>query len=521
MLLPDPPAKNVDSARGNKDFSGNPHLADAVLTPRGPERIPADQSPTLPSESCQHFWPDGTFRYDVFGPRQHLQALHPENARTHNGLRKGVVSFAQRVVDGKKNWREWTVPVGGDAIYQAEEILRAGGEDVYISQQAFTRWRGIADLAALGSNYVDLDYHQCVKWQEKRPGDVAAAVLDKLDEGGIPLPSYILSTGRGLVCVWLTELLPPMALPRWSLLQKTLAGTLTEFGADKRALDAARVFRLAGSTNSKAERDRHHVGMIWCQGTPDAPTRHQFSTLADEVLPHTQAEIVSLRAKRVARKAEREGRTKQATQKLTGATYWSGVHDDLQSLRRYRNPVTGTLPPGQRDIWLFVAANALSWIDAVDDMEREVRILSMQAAGWSESESKARLSAVVKRARQAAAGKMALYNGHEVDTRYRMRADTIVDWLQIEPTEMRAADLRVLIDTDRRREREAERQTESRRRRGAKDQSEQKAARMELGRQCLYLSVKDGMSRDDLAGHFGVSTGQISKAMKESRAANE
>jgi hypothetical protein len=483
--------------------------------------IPADQSPTLPGESCQHFWPDGTFRYDVFGPRQHLQALHPENARTHNGLRKGVVSFAQRVVDGKKNWREWTVPVGGDAIYQAEEILRAGGEDVYISQQAFTRWRGIADLAALGSNYVDLDYHQCVQWQEKRPGDVAAAVLHKLVEGGIPLPSYILSTGRGLVCVWLTELLPPMALPRWSLLQKTLAGTLTEFGADKRALDAARIFRLAGSTNSRAEWDRRHVGMIWCQGTPDAPSRHQFGTLADEVLPHTQAEIVSLRAERVARKADREGRTKQATQKLTGATYWSGVHDDLQSLRRYRNPVTGTLPPGQRDIWLFVAANALSWIDAVDDMEREVRILAMQAAGWSESESKARLSAVVKRARQAAAGKMALYNGHEVDTRYRMRADTIVDWLQIEPTEMRAADLRVLIDTDRRREREAERQTESRRRRGAKDQSEQKAARLELGRQCLYLSVKDGMNRDDLAGHFGVSTGQISKAMKEARAANE
>ncbi|GMB83485.1 hypothetical protein NN6n1_42680 [Shinella zoogloeoides] len=431
------------------------------------------------------------------------------------------MSFAQRVSDGRKNWREWTVPVGGDAIFQAEEVLRAGGEDVYISQQAFSRWRGIADLAALGSNYVDLDYHQRAQWKEKRPGDVAAAVCHKLEEVGIPLPSYILSTGRGLVCVWLTELLPPMALPRWSIVQKNLAGALTEFGADKRALDAARVFRLAGSTNSRAEWGRRHVGMIWCQGTPDAPTRHQFGTLADEVLPHTQAEIISLRAERSARKAEREGRTKLAAQKLTGATYWVAVHDDLQSLRRYRNPVTGTLPPGQRDIWLFVAANALSWIDAVDDMEQEIRILAMQSAGWSESESRARLSAVMKRARQAASGKMALYNGREVDTRYRMRADTIVDWLQIEPAEMRAADLRVLIDTDRRREREAERQTESRRRRGAKDQNEQKAARLELGRQCLYLSVKDGMNRDDLAAHFGVSTGQISKAMKEARAGAE
>ena len=481
--------------------------------------IPADQSPTSPEKSCQHFWPDGTFRYDLFGPRQHLQALHPENTRTHNGIRKGVVSFAQRVSDGKKNWKEWTIPVGGDAVLQAEEIIRAGGDDVYISQQAFNRWRGIADLSALGSNYIDLDYHQRARWKGKRPNDVAAAVLYKLKKVGVPFPSYILSTGRGLVCVWLTELLPPMALPRWSQVQKNLAGALTEFGADKRALDAARVFRLSGSINSKADWDRRQVGMIWCQGTPDAPTRHVFGTLADEVLPYTQAQIISLQAERAARNEEREGRPRQTIHKLTGATYWSAVHDDLQSLRRYRNPETGTLPPGQRDIWLFIAANALSWTRAVDDMEREIRILAMQSAGWSESESKARLSAVVKRARQAASGKTTLYSGNEVDARYRMRADTIIDWLEIEPAEMRAADLRVLIDTDRRRERGAMRQTESRRRRGAKDQNEQKAARLELGRKCLYLSAKDGMNRDDLAARFGVSTGQISKAMKEARAA--
>ena len=35
---PDLPAKNVDSARDSKDFPGNPHLADAVLTTREQER---------------------------------------------------------------------------------------------------------------------------------------------------------------------------------------------------------------------------------------------------------------------------------------------------------------------------------------------------------------------------------------------------------------------------------------------------------------------------------------------------
>lgn len=459
-----------------------------------------------------------TFDYGRFGSGHHVQALHPENTKTRGGLRKGVVSFAQRVSDGKKNWREWTVPVGGDAVYQAEKIIISGGvEDIFISQQAFGRWRGIADLTAIGSHYVDLDYHTRKRWQGRPPRDVAAAVIHLLDEQGLPLPSYILSTGRGLVCVWLTELLPPIVLPRWTLVQKALAGILTEFGADKRALDAARVFRLAGSVNSRADWDRRQVGMVWCQGSPEAPSRHAFGTLADEVLPKTQAEIVSLTAVRAARQAERLASQKGLVPKLDGVTYWTSVHNDLQNLRLYRNPVTGALPPGQRDAWLFIAANALSWMHATENMQREVRVLAMQAAGWSVSESKSRLSAIVKRAHQAAAGKSVFFNGHEVDPRFRMRASTIIDWLEIEPAEMRAADLRVLIDSDRHRERDAERQTESRRRKGAQDRAEQQAARLALGQKCLYLSAKSGMNRDDLAAHFGVSTGQISKAMVEAR----
>jgi hypothetical protein len=480
--------------------------------------IPTDQSPTLPQKICQQIWPNGSFRYEAFNSVEHIKALHPENSQNRNGVRKGVVSFAQRVSDGKKNWKEWVVPVGGDAICQAERIVRNGtGEDIFISQQAFGRWRGIADLAAIGSHYVDLDYHKLKKWNGRKPQDVAAAVIYLLDEQELPLPSYILSTGRGLVCVWLSELLPPIVLPRWTLVQKTLANILTEFGADKRALDAARVFRLAGSFNSCAKWDRRQVGMVWCQGSPVAPTRHVFGALADQVLPHTQAEIISIRAERTARKAEREGLEKRITHKLTGFTLWSTIHDDLQKLRRYRNPQTGALPPGERDAWLFVAANALSWMVAVEDMEREIRILAMQAAGWSDSESKSRLGAIVKRGHQAAAGKSVHFNGREVDPRYRMRADTIVDWLQIEPAEMREADLRVLVEPAIQRERATERQTEFRRRKGVGSREEQRMARLALGQKCLYLSAKSGMNRDELAAHFDVSTGQISKAMTEAR----
>ncbi|MGX5722824.1 hypothetical protein [Shinella zoogloeoides] len=480
--------------------------------------IPADQSPILSGESCQHFWPDGTYRYDVFGPRQHLSALHPENTRTRSGLRKGVVSFAQRVVDGRKNWKEWTVPVGGDAILQAEEILgRTGGEDVYISQQSFGRWRGVADLTALGSNYVDLDYHTRARWKEQRPGDVAAAVLHKLEEQGLPLPSYTLSTGRGLVCVWLTELLPFAVLPRWTLVQKALAEALTEFGADKRALDAARVFRLAGSVNSRAEWDRRHVEMVWCQGRPEAPARYQFGTLADEVLPFTQADLVSLRAARATRKAEGRDKGIKPAKRLTQTTWWATVFQDLQRLRLHRNPETGALPPGERDTWIFLAANALSWIDVPDVMNHQIKILVRQATDWTDAEAEARLSTVIKRAKQAASGLKLEFDGREIDPRYRFKASTIVEWLGIDPAEQRAAGLRALVDEDRRRELNTERTRQSRHRRGAADRSAQQAARLEMGRECLYLASNSGMNRNDLAARFGVSAGQISKAMKEAR----
>jgi len=457
-----------------------------------------------------------TFRFDygAFGARQHLENLHPYNGRP-GGIRNGVVSFAQRVRDGgNKPWREWTTRAGSCAVDEAERLLRQDNRaDLYVSQAAFGRWRSISDLTAIGACYSDLDYYKVPRWRGKAPSDVAAAVLGHLEEAMLPHPSYILSTGRGLVCVWLTELLPRAALPRWNAVQKRLRAVLEPFEADRRALDAARVFRLAGSHNSCVERDRRTVGMIWCQGSPEAPTRHVFGTLADEVLPVTHAELISLRAERAKRKAE--GKDKAGPAKfLSAATYWETVLTDLQRLRAYRCP-EGALPEGQRDAWLFVAASAMSWISPPEVLGREIIALGHEAAGWRDSETKSRMSAVIKRARQAAGGQTVIFRGREVDCRYRMKASTIVEWLGIDPTEQRAAGLRVLVDQDRKSELSVERTEKSRRSRGVKDRTVQQAERLAMGQKALYLRASEGMTCAELATHFGVSVGQIHKAMRQ------
>lgn len=469
--------------------------------------IPAETS-DLCTLQRQHF----LFDYGAFGPREHLVNLHPF-ARP-GSLRKGVVAFAQRRRDLDKPWKEWTAPTGAAAIDEAMRLLKQDNRaDIYVSQAAFGRWRSISDLTAIGACYADLDYHTRARWRGKEPSDVAAAVVGLLEEASMPHPSYILSTGRGLVCVWLTELLPRSVLARWNAVQKHLGMVLEPFGADKRALDAARVFRLVGSENSRADWDRRTVGMVWCQGSPEAPARHVFSTLADEVLPVTQAELVSLRAERARRKAEGNDKTGPVVH-LSAASYWETVLTDLQRLRAFRCP-EGALPEGQRDAWLFVAGISMSWISPPDVLGREIIALAHEAAGWRTTETTSRMSAVIKPARRAAAGQMVTFGGHEVDSRYRMKASTIIEWLRIDPTEQRAADLRVLVDEDRKKELAVERMERSRRRRGVKDRQKQQATRLEMGRKAMYLRSSQGMTRDELAAHFGVSSGQISKAMRE------
>ncbi|TGS40704.1 MULTISPECIES: hypothetical protein [unclassified Mesorhizobium] len=394
-------------------------------------------------------------------------------------------------------------------------VVRGEAEDLYVSQNAFRGWRRIAQLSTLGACYVDLDYRTRATHAGKPSEAVAEGILSALDEEGIPAPSYIMKTGRGLCAVWLTELLPRAALPRWQAVQVRLAAVLTRFGADKAALDAARVFRVAGSTNSRADPLDATVRMIWCQGATAAPYRHVFGDLADEVLPHTRAELRSLSVERAKRKAAgRIGAAGTPVHTLTTQTWAETLLTDLQRLRALRYP-EGSIRSGERDKWLFCAAVAMSHLSPPAVLERELSALAMEAAGWTGAETKSRMSSALARARMAAAGTRLEHDGREVDPRYRMRSSTVIDWLEIHPGEMREAGLRMLVDQGRSRELATERQQASRRRKGAASRAEAQSARLALGRRALYLQARDGLSIRDLAAQFEVSMGQLSKAISE------
>lgn len=426
-------------------------------------------------------------------PPDHVRLLHPTGR-----IGKAAIANVRQ-----ETWEERVVSLD-DLPIVAREV--AGHHDTYISQQSFFGWRRIASLAQLGACYVDLDYHT-TRYSNFPPETVTAAVMLHLSERDIPPPTYVLSTGRGLLCVWLHDLVPRHALPRWQAIQRTLAESLRPFGADWKALDAARVFRIVGTVNSKT-------------GTAVRPTwigpivRWSFDDLANEILPFSRAEVHLLAAKRAERRAERPEAVGKPTRTLTQASYWETVLTDLQKLRRHR--WFGDLPPGHRDAWLLIACNAMSWLAPPCAVQREFHALAAEVGGWTSKECDSRMATVFKRAHLASQGVTFEWQGRQVDPRYRFKATTIIEWLRIEPEEMRQADLRVLIDTGIRRERDRERWHERREAAGKVDRATYEATAHQKAEDILRMLDRLGSTKA-VAEALGITYEVAKKRIQRAR----
>lgn len=122
------------------------------------------------------------------------------------------------------------------------------GQNIYFSQNTFYRpQRRIENIRQLRSLYVDIDCYT----KELSPQQVLMYLDSEYFNQTIPEPNYIIFSGRGIVLVWLIEPVPFKALPLWQAVENFLFKQLESFGADSKATDAARVFRIAGTVNSK------------------------------------------------------------------------------------------------------------------------------------------------------------------------------------------------------------------------------------------------------------------------------
>jgi hypothetical protein len=172
------------------------------------------------------------------GPEDHISLLH----QAHNS------NVCLATLSPLWGWKEWNYSVDQAAAKASE--LSSLDVDTYTSQNAFKHGqrRAVSNVSCLASFFVDLDTynteHQGKSWIE---------IYRAIESTGLPPPTLGGSSGRGLQLVWTFRTTKsPKLLDGWQFVEQHLINVFSQFGADPKASDAARVLRLSGTINTKS-----------------------------------------------------------------------------------------------------------------------------------------------------------------------------------------------------------------------------------------------------------------------------
>ncbi len=340
--------------------------------------------------------------------------------------------------------------------------------DTWLSQAEFIRPnRRVVNLARIGLLFADLDTYRVPALSGRSPDQLAASVLYHCADEGVPAPSLLVFSGRGIQAKWfLDRPLPRQALPRWNACQRHLVDRLAALGADPAAKDASRVLRLVDTVNSKSG---EVCRVAHVENGPDGqPVRYSFDYLAEMLLPVARWDIETQRQERIERRQLQlvpGGRSSN----LRGFSGRQLAWDRLEDLRRLAE-LRGGVIEGERMLHLFWRLNFLLLSGATNSaqMYHEAAALARELdSSWNYRSKE--LMTLYARAKQYEAGEKVEFGGRQFAPLYTPRNDTLINLFQITDNEQRA--LRTLISQDMAKERDRERHTARRRAAGAVDRA--------------------------------------------------
>lgn len=387
--------------------------------------------------------------------------------------------------------------------------------DTYISQAEFERPnRRVINLARVGLLFVDIDPGLATHLD----GDQwAMRCLMACRDEGIPAPSLIVYSGRGVHLKWLLDRpVPRAALPRWNHAQKCLVERLKHIGADAGARDASRVLRLTGTINTKVNRV---CQIVWEDRDPrdGELVRHSFDVLFDEVSDKTRREF----------EAEREAREERQKRRnhlkvVKGGLYglrrlsdrqlaWDRL-EDLRTLARMRAESI----EGQRMLFLFWCTNFLALAAPIKagHLHYEARVLAGEIApGWSYKDCD--LGTTFRKAVAHASGEKIEFNGREYSPLYTPRNDTLINLLSITEAEQRL--LKTIISKEEAARRHAERERQRRRLAGIAERAEyleQMASTTGQRRQAALELRQQGKTNREIAEALSIHVKSVSRLLR-------
>lgn len=343
--------------------------------------------------------------------------------------------------------------------------------DTWLSQADFIRPnRRIVNLARVGLLFADLDTYRTTWARGRSPDQLAAAILTHCRDEGLPPPSILVFSGRGMQAKWLLNgTLPRQALPRWNACQRYLIDRLAVLGADPAAKDASRVLRLVSTVNSKSG---EMCRVIHVEDGPDGePVRYDFEYLAEVLLPFARSDIEADRKARADRRLQLlpGGRTGNLRGFNGRKLAWDRL-EDLRTLAKIR----GGVVEGERMTHLFWRLNflLLSGATHTRQMYHEAAALARELdPRWSYRSTE--LMTLYAKAKAHEAGERVEFGGVKFPPLYTPRNATLISLFRITDDEQRQ--LRTIISrsmaAERTRERDRARDEARRRAAGAVDRA--------------------------------------------------
>lgn len=220
----------------------------------------------------------------VYDPLYQLVHLH------HHGApdQKCYIALGKKDSNARNGWFQ--------RLFSPKELPAAlqdpdwvDWKDVYFSLNNFYLPRRTSNWTReIRALYVDIDYYKLDRWKPYSPEAMFDYIrMEYVDEGRLPMPSYVIFSGSGIQLVFLLEPVAYMnrkAYLLWKRLQSHFVETLRDVGADSVCTDLSRVFRLAGTFNSKTGRQVYLVQyltapysmeMLAAGWLPPPPPRHK------------------------------------------------------------------------------------------------------------------------------------------------------------------------------------------------------------------------------------------------------
>lgn len=410
--------------------------------------------------------------YIIANPNGQIKLLHEDTP--------GFIALFRKTKDGTSQYH-----------YKRDEIDNHLHEwmqpDSYVSMNTFyTPKRLITNLKEIRTAFVDIDCHN-LGWS----AEMMAIKLKRQFFGkSLPVPNMIIYSGRGLNLIWFMDPLSGLAVERWDKLQKAIYDTVKSLGADNKATDASRVFRLAGTTNSK------NGAQVHCEVLHEE--RITFDRFVGDYFPDLLKRVKKPQ-KASKTKPDSKGKVKHLFNEFT---LMKARMNDIETLNTLRN---GEME-GSREYALFLYRY---WALVMRE-DKDYASNAMLEMNGRFSEPLAR--------REALGDTKSAERYYDSGIPFKITHKRIIEWLNITNEEQQQ--LVTIISPSEKRRRDRESQQERRRAQGVIARSEYEAERQSKKAERLDQLRKlkaelPAATQKDLAEALGVALPTVKKYLAE------